>query len=59
VWRDRNIDAGADWRGQIDAHLESAALSLLLISPDSLASDYSYDIELKERSSDTTAAPHA
>ena len=46
-WHDRKITAGTEWRGQIDQHLNSAGMILLLISADFLASDYCYDIELK------------
>src|ERR1035438_2506744 len=46
-WNDRDITAGAEWAGQIDEHLNSAHIVLLLISADFLASDYCYDIELK------------
>jgi hypothetical protein len=46
-WHDRMIGAGEAWRAHIDAHLESADVILLLISPDFLASDYCYDIEMK------------
>ena len=46
-WHDRAIDAGADWSNEIDRHLESAKIILLLISPDFLASDYCYNIEMK------------
>jgi len=45
-WHDRKIAAGTEWKGQIDDHLESADLILLLISADFIASDYCYDIEL-------------
>jgi len=47
TWHDRNISAGEEWKGQIDEHLDSAQIILLLISADFLASDYCYDIELK------------
>jgi TIR domain-containing protein len=47
VWHDRLIDAGTEWREQIDEHFESADLILLLVGPDFLASDYCYDVELK------------
>ena len=47
AWYDRDITAGTEWEGQIDEHLESAQVILLLISADFLASDYCYDIELK------------
>jgi hypothetical protein len=46
VWHDRRIGAGTEWKGQIDAHLESDELILLLVSPDFLASDYCYDVEV-------------
>jgi hypothetical protein len=46
-WHDRRIGAGKEWEGQIDAHLKSAAVILLLISADFLASDYCYDVEMK------------
>ncbi|MCK9565105.1 MAG: right-handed parallel beta-helix repeat-containing protein [Methanothrix sp.] len=47
TWYDRKIGAGEEWKGQIDEHLDSARIILLLISADFLASDYCYDIELK------------
>lgn len=45
-WHDRKIGAGQEWAGQIDAHLDVADVILLLVSPDFLASDYCYDVEL-------------
>jgi hypothetical protein len=47
AWYDRQITAGSEWAGQIDKHLNSADIILLLISSDFMASDYCYDIELK------------
>lgn len=47
AWHDRQITAGSEWAGEIDTHLNSAQIILLLISADFLASDYCYDIELK------------
>jgi hypothetical protein len=47
AWYDRNITAGEEWKDEIDNHLESANIILLLVSSDFLASDYCYDIELK------------
>ena len=44
---DRSIRVGEDWQGQISEYLESADIILLLVSPDYLASDYCYEIELK------------
>jgi hypothetical protein len=46
-WHDRQIAAGAEWRGAIDSNLMSAQVILLLISPDFMASDYCYDVEVK------------
>jgi hypothetical protein len=47
AWYDRKIGAGVEWKGQIDGHLDSARIILLLISADFLSSDYCYDIEMK------------
>src|SRR2546428_1755902 len=46
-WHDRQIMPGANWAQEIDEHLEMAAIILLLVSSDFLASDYSYDIEMQ------------
>jgi len=46
IWSDREITAGSDWVGEINAHINTAQIILLLISPSFLASDYSYDTEL-------------
>lgn len=45
-WYDRDIGAGMDWAGEIDSHLNSAQIILLLISPDFMASNYCFDIEM-------------
>jgi GTPase SAR1 family protein len=47
TWSDRQIGAGDEWAGQIDAHLNSADIILLLISADFIASNYCYDIEMR------------
>ena len=39
--------AGAEWVHEIEAHLNSAHIILLLVSPDLMASDYCYSIEMK------------
>ena len=39
-WHDRQIVAGSDWAREIDAHLDSADIVLLLLSADFIASDY-------------------
>ena len=45
-WYDRQIPAGTEWAGEIDAHLQMAHIILLLVSADFLDSDYCYDIEV-------------
>ena len=45
-WHDRRISAGQEWDGEIDEHLNSAAIILLLVSSDFLASSYCYDTEV-------------
>jgi tetratricopeptide (TPR) repeat protein len=47
VWYDRDIDAGGEWEREIDTHLNNAQLILLLVSPDFMASQYCYDIEMR------------
>src|SRR6266566_2555371 len=47
VWHKRQILAGTDWKEAADRHLNTASLILLLISPDFLASDYCYGIEMQ------------
>lgn len=46
-WHDRRIEAGEEWAGQIDDHLSSADLILLLVSPTFVASRYCYDVEMQ------------
>lgn len=46
-WHDRRIKAGDEWASEIDQNLDDADIILLLISPDFIASDYCYDIEMK------------
>ncbi len=48
MWHDRNIDAGTDWAQEIDKHLSTAQIILLLVSPDFIASDYCYSVEMKK-----------
>lgn len=45
-WHDRNIGAGREWSGEIDEHLKTADLILLLVSASFIASDYCYGVEL-------------
>jgi hypothetical protein len=46
-WHDRRIDAGQEWSKQIDAHVRSAHIILLLISADFIASDYCCAVEMQ------------
>jgi len=46
-WHDRLISPGSEWAKEIDTHIESAKVILLLISADFLDSTYCHDIELK------------
>lgn len=47
AWHDRAIEAGQEWKDQIDDNLNQAQVILLLVSAAFLASDYCYDIEMK------------
>lgn len=46
-WHDRLIDAGNDWEREIDAHLNTAHIILLLVSADFMFSEYCYSIEME------------
>ena len=46
-WNDRDITGGREWKKDIDEHLNSSDIILLLVSPDFINSDYCYDIEMK------------
>lgn len=46
AWHDRRIGAGNEIDHTIDAHLESADIILLLVSPHFLASNYCYNREM-------------
>jgi internalin A len=47
TWYDRKILPGNDWDREIDNRLERAAIIVLLISADFIASDYCWDKEVK------------
>jgi hypothetical protein len=47
LWCDREILPGMEWRREIDSHLETSSLILLLVSPDFFVSDYCYGIEMQ------------
>lgn len=46
-WQDRAIEAGTEWDAEIKAHLESAGVILLLITPRFIASEYCFDKEMQ------------
>src|ERR1700737_2215407 len=46
-WHDRKIVPGSDWSQVADTYLDSASVILLLVSPDFLASEYCYGIEMQ------------
>ncbi|ACF00311.1 hypothetical protein I8G32_01634 [Rhodopseudomonas palustris] len=46
VWHDRRIGAGREFAREIDQHVESDEIILLLVSADFLASDYCYEKEM-------------
>lgn len=48
VWYDREILAGTDWEQEINTHLSTAHIILLLVSARFLASDYCYGIEMQK-----------
>jgi hypothetical protein len=45
-WVDTRIEAGADWKQEIDTALDVAAIAVLVISQDFLASDFIFKEEL-------------
>lgn len=47
IWQDKNIGGGSEWDENIKKELATADIILLLISPDFIASDYIWDVELK------------
>ncbi len=47
IWHRRKSTAGGDWKHELDDHLNTASLILLLISPDFLASEHVYKVELQ------------
>lgn len=47
-WYDGDISPGTEWKKQILAHLDQAQIILLLISPDFMASEFCYSIEMQQ-----------
>ena len=46
-WNDRDISAGTEWAKEINTHLETAQIILLLVSSSFLASEYCYSREMR------------
>src|SRR5437588_3397137 len=46
-WNDGDIMPGTEWNQQILDHLNAAQIIILLISPDFIASQFCYSIEMK------------
>ena len=47
IWNDTDISPGTDWEEEIDKHLNTAHIILLLVSPSLIASEYCYSKEMK------------
>jgi hypothetical protein len=47
IWNDTDISPGSDWEDEVEKHLNTAHIILLLISSDFVASDYCYSKEMK------------
>jgi len=47
MWYDRKISPGSEWNSEIDYRIEHAAIILLLISADFIASDYCWEKEVR------------
>src|SRR5689334_22547581 len=45
LWADTDISAGTEWEKEINQHLNTAQIILLLISPSFMKSDYCYSKE--------------
>lgn len=47
LWSDMDISPGSVWEEEIDKHLNTAQIILLLVSPSLMASEYCYSKEMK------------
>ncbi len=47
TWNDHKISAGAVWEEEVNRQLDAAHVILLLISPRFMASNHSYDVQMK------------
>lgn len=46
IWYDRDIAPGAEWKREIDTHLNTSDIILLLVTPDFMRSNYCYSTEM-------------
>lgn len=46
LWADTDIEAGTEWEEEINKHLDTAQIILLLVSSDFIASEYCYGKEM-------------
>ncbi len=46
-WHDNKVEAGEELEREVNVHLNKAEIILLLISPDFMASEYCYSIQMK------------
>jgi tetratricopeptide (TPR) repeat protein len=47
LWVDRDIEAGVDWRAEIDQKLNTCDICMLLVSRHALSTDFILDVEVK------------
>lgn len=47
-WYDREIQVGTEWEREIEVHLSTASIILLLVSADFVNSDYCYGMEMQK-----------
>jgi tetratricopeptide (TPR) repeat protein len=62
TWYDREILPGVEWAREIDTHLNTSDIVLLLVSPNFISSDYCYCIEMhqaieRHKSGETVVIP--
>jgi hypothetical protein len=48
AWHDGEISPGTEWKQQVMEHLHTAQIILLLVSPDYMASDFCYGVEMTQ-----------
>src|SRR5215469_3632365 len=48
IWFDVQIQAGSDWKLEVEKQLKEADLILLLVSADFIQSDYCYNLQLTQ-----------